>query len=432
MSWLQRALHAVGLSKRDLASDVIGWTDRSGRRLGGPHGVTPESALRHSAVWACLRLRANLISTMPVDVFRTVDGVLVEVTKPAWLKSPSPGVDITQWMWSTQVDLDRYGNTFGLITAKDAAGRPAQIELLAAGEVSVLTKGRKITGYRIGGEILDPSLIWHEKQYVVAGSPVGLSPIAYAAMSIGGYLSAQQFALDWYTNGAHPGGTLKNTAKTLTPEAAAEMKARFKVAAANREPFVTGSDWEWNTAAGDANSAAFLDEMRYGVTDVARFLDVPADMIDADSATGNITYANVTQRNLQLLVINVGPAVFRRERALSGALAEPRLVKLNSDAMLRMDPQTRAAILAGQVAARLRTPDEARAYDNLRPLTDSDYAQFDRLWPTKQPAPQPVERGGGWALPGGRPVIEVTATHLPAERLAIGSGWTPPGGRDGR
>jgi len=29
--------------------------------------VNSETALRHSAVWAALRLRANLVSTMPVD-----------------------------------------------------------------------------------------------------------------------------------------------------------------------------------------------------------------------------------------------------------------------------------------------------------------------------------------------------------------------------
>ena len=44
---------------------------------GGAAAVTNETALRHSAVWACLRLRANLISTMPVDLYRKVDGIQV-------------------------------------------------------------------------------------------------------------------------------------------------------------------------------------------------------------------------------------------------------------------------------------------------------------------------------------------------------------------
>lgn len=51
-----------------------------GRR--GAAVVTSETALRHSAVWACLRLRANLVSTMPLDLYRRVNGVQIEVPKP--------------------------------------------------------------------------------------------------------------------------------------------------------------------------------------------------------------------------------------------------------------------------------------------------------------------------------------------------------------
>jgi phage portal protein BeeE len=56
--------------------------ERQGRMGNAGVHVTPDSALRHSAVWACLRLRADLVSTMPVDVFRRVNGVQVEVPKP--------------------------------------------------------------------------------------------------------------------------------------------------------------------------------------------------------------------------------------------------------------------------------------------------------------------------------------------------------------
>jgi phage portal protein BeeE len=32
--------------------------------------VTPDQALRHSAVWACTRLLADTVSSLPVDVYR--------------------------------------------------------------------------------------------------------------------------------------------------------------------------------------------------------------------------------------------------------------------------------------------------------------------------------------------------------------------------
>jgi hypothetical protein len=38
-----------------------------------------------------------------------------------------------------------------------------------------------ILEYRIRGKLYDPEHIWHEKQFTVAGLPVGLSPIDHAA-----------------------------------------------------------------------------------------------------------------------------------------------------------------------------------------------------------------------------------------------------------
>lgn len=411
-----------GGQKRDLASDQIGWQYRSGA-LRGSQRVTADTALRHSAVWACLRLRANLLSSLPIDVFREVAGVQVEVSKPQVLVTPEPDVDITEWLWASQMDLDRYGNCFGIITARDAAGRPTQVELVAAGDVTVRTSGRRITQYRVGTERFDPGLIWHERQYKPAGSPLGLSPIAYAAWSIGGYLSAQQFALDWYASGAAPIGVLRNTEKTVVKGIAAEAKAMFKSSVENRDIFVTGKDWEWSPSQGDANSAAFLDEMRYGVTDVCRFLDVPGDMIDAPSNGSSITYANITQRNVQLLVTSLGPTVTRRERALSTrVVAGPRFVKLNRAALLAMDPETRARVLTGQVAARVLTPNEARALDDRPPFTEDDYAEFDRVFGApRQPVEATQQRGPDWWP---RPQVQVVGVRSP---LAIESGWVAPG-----
>src|SRR5213595_2599314 len=86
----------------------------------GSVNVTTDSALTHSAVWAAVRLRADLISSMPIDCFRRLpaDGVDVEVNKPRVLVTPSSHgegqpLGMPEWMYSTQVDLDRVGNTFG-------------------------------------------------------------------------------------------------------------------------------------------------------------------------------------------------------------------------------------------------------------------------------------------------------------------------------
>lgn len=367
------------------AADLI--PDRSARTVSTPK-ITNDTALRHSAIWACLRLRANLVSTMPVDLYRRVDGIQVEVPKPPVLINPGGDqVDMVEWMYSSQFDLDRAGNTVGLITARDGLGLPARIDLQPIGEVTVKGTGSEITKYKICGQEYDPSEVWHERQYTVAGCPLGLSPIAYAAWSISEYLSIQQFALDWFGTGGMPAAMLRNTAKTINGDQASEIKQRFKAATANRDLFVTGMDWEYKMIQAEQAGSDWLAAKQFGITDIARFFDCPADLIDSAAMGSSLTYANISQRNLQFLIMSLGPAIVRRENALNKLTPKPRYVKLNTDALLRMDPAARVTSLAAAVNARILAPSEARELQDRQPFTDSQYAEFDRLFGSKNPAP---------------------------------------------
>jgi HK97 family phage portal protein len=367
--------------------------ERPGARRTGSGPITNDTALRHSAVWAALRLRADLISTMPIDAYRTVGGIQVEVTKPPVLLAPGgERLKVHEWMYSTQVDLDRAGNCFGIITARDGLGLPARIDLVDLATVSVVYRDGQLAGYRIGGKWYDPHEVWHERQYPLAGLAVGLSPVAYAAWSIGQYLSAQQFALDWFSGGAIPAAELKNTAKTLTKGESAEIKAAYKATVGAGDVFVHGSDWEFKPIQAQASDSNFLATQQLGTSDIARFFGVPADLIDAAVSGQSVTYANISQRNLQLLIMNIGPAVFRREAALGDLLPKPRFVKLNSDALLRMDPKTRSEMLGQQVRDRLVAPSEARSLENRQPFTAEQLAEFDRLFGAPKAAqPQTVQ-----------------------------------------
>lgn len=352
---------------------------RNTKSAGRP--VSSEEAMRHSVVWACLRLRADLISTSPVDVYREVGGRSVEVPKPPVLVTPGGSrVDITEWLYSSQVDLDRFGNTFGLITARDGLGFPARIDLMPAESVAVITKNGEVTGYRSGGVVHAPGDVWHEKQFTVAGLPVGLSPIAFAALSLSTGLSAQEFAADWFDGSAVPVAHLKNTTQTLDGKQAEEIKDRYNRSVRNGDMFVTGSDWEYQMMGAKASESGFLDAIHASSSDMCRFLGVPGDMVDVNESTGSITYASITQRNLQLLIMNLGPAVTRRERALSGLLSKPRYVKLNTDAVvLRMDPTSRAQMNKTLIESHQRTPSEVREKDDLPPFTPEQIAEIQAL-----------------------------------------------------
>jgi HK97 family phage portal protein len=378
--------------RREAVSNVSGIPPRNPSKTGSVY-VTSDSAMRHSAVWACLRLRNDLISTMPVDVFRRIEGRQVELpTPPVFVEPGGVHVDWCEFMYSSGVDLDRAGNTIGLITEVNGLGLPARIDLKSLSECTVLRDKGELK-YRIEGKVYPPEKVWHEKQFTMAGLDVGLSPVAYAAWSIGEYLSIQQFALDWFGGGAVPKARLRNNAKVVSPDEANKIKERYRASVSNGDLFVTGSDWEYDMIQAQAQDRSWIEGKRAGISDVARFFGCPGDLIDAAVATGSITYANITQRNLQLLITNLGPAIVRRERTFSRRLLpRPRFVKLNSDALLRMDPETRERVIRSKVESRRMTPSEARELDNLPPFTDAQLAEFDRVYGAPRVAPTPAER----------------------------------------
>lgn len=355
-------------------------------RTGSKQGavlVTHDRAMRHSGVWAATRLRADLVSTFPVGVFRdnplTKSGVPIETNKPPIIVMPGgTSMDFVDWMWASQHDLDTVGNSIGIITARNGIstqwypeGLPSEIQLQDTRSCSVIVwKGETL--YRIGGKTYAKRDIYHERQFPWPGTPVGLNPLLYAAMSVGEYLSLQQYGLDWFAGGGIPKAWMKNTVKRLDETARDNAKSWYREVVHNGDVMVTGNDWEYNMIQADQAGMEWLEGRRYGMSDIARFFGVPADLIDAAVSGQSITYANITQRNLEFLIMHLGPAVMRREKNLTNLLPQPRYVKLNTDALLRMDPQTRQDVLRSKLETWQLTLDEAREIEDNAPLTKSE------------------------------------------------------------
>lgn len=379
-----------GKQERFLNATDLVMRERMGRSGKGSH-VSRKEAMSHSAVWASLRLRADLISSMPVDIFRRVDGVQVEISKPpVFLEPGGPSLRWKEFVYSTQVDLDSAGNTVGIITARDSYRIPQRIELVSIDDVTFKGKGANLEAVRIGRTDYDPTDVWHEKQFTMSGLPIGLSPIAYAAKTLNAYLTAQQFAADWFGNGTVPGGHLKNVAKALDKNEAASIKANFKASVETGDVWVSGNDWEFNMLAAKASESQFIEQMQFSLADATRFLGVPGDVIDVAMQGQSITYANISQRNLQLLIMNLGPAIDRREEAWSyGLLPRPRYAKANTSALLRMDTKSRLEAHKLAIDSRIYPPSRALDLENMSPLTQEEIAEFAELFPNRAPAQAP-------------------------------------------
>jgi HK97 family phage portal protein len=356
--------------------------------------LTPDNALRQSAVWAALRLRADLISTFPIDVFRMSGGVQVEVEKPPVLINPSGNtITMREFLYSTQIDLDLVGNAYGIIREKDAFGIPRRIDLLAHTDVRPNVKNDVVT-YQVKNETYTADEIWHERQFTLPGLIMGLSPIAYAAWSLGLWESALDFAADWFNNSRMiPTVHLQNIAKVLGDGEADKAKDRYKIAVEGRDAFVSGKDWTFATVQTPMADAQFLETRKLSEVDAVRFFGVPGDLIEVQGNASSVTYANITERNLQFLIMNLGPAIIRREEALTRLVSSPRFVKMNTSAILRMDPKSQSDQLIAEVQGKITAPSEARALMNRAPFTSAQIDEFAVLFPKPAPSSIPSKTG---------------------------------------
>ncbi len=375
----------MSLLRRGLAGEqVISGVSKPGITALSRAGTS--TALNQSVVWASMRLRASTEALMPVDVFRRIDGAAMEVPKPPVLVTPSFFAEghpdtIADWLYAGRMSLDGYGNSFGEIVARNAIGLPQRIQLVPAEDVRCRVKSTQIVEYRFGGKVMDPSRVWHERQYLMGGNPVGLGPLAHAALSVATSAAAREFLAEWFGNHAAPGGHFKKTDRVLAPGDAESIESRFNERVRAGGLLVTGSDWTYSPIQAKAAEAGLLEAINATALDQVRFLGVMADMVDVALDGGSaITYANITQKNMQYLVMNMGHPLKARDDALSTLTPKPQFVKLNRSAFLAMDPLTRAELMKSRIDSRTLTPSEARALEDQPRLTDDDIAEFDRLF----------------------------------------------------
>src|SRR5215208_1051233 len=201
--------------------------------------VNPQTALQHSAVWACVDLIASAISTLPLHAYRR--GELEPLPDlPPLLRQPSGTMDLVDFLYAALQSLLVRGNAYGLIVDRAGAGLlPAQVELLDPNRVQVQVDSRLI--WRIDGHEVDPASIWHVRAFTAPGQVLGLSPIAHARQAIGLGLGAEKYAAKFFGESAIPSGILTSD-MDIKQERADQLKARWREAhAARRDIAVLGN-----------------------------------------------------------------------------------------------------------------------------------------------------------------------------------------------
>ncbi len=356
------------------ADDVLAMMNDRRRTGTMPPVVTTDSAMRLSAVWACIRLLAGLGSTLPLDQQRRRDGLTVDVPRSVLFDRPQPGVTLSTWLYQVWSSLLTAGNAYGLVTSVGANGYPTTVELLDPSVVQWRADERDgwvVTVDRQDMRRYPEGPLWHVPIFTMPGAPYGLSPVQHAKQTIAGGLSAERFGTDFFTGGGTPNAILYSDTE-LTQEQAQGIKSAFVGSTAgNREPAVMGAGLRYERISVAPDEAQFLDQQRFTVEQIARIYGIAPEMIGGATSGSSVTYANREQRAADFLTFGLMPYLIALEDGLSSLVPGPNRVKFNVDGVLRSDLKTRYEAHAVAITSGFLTVNEVRQIEDRPPLPET-------------------------------------------------------------
>jgi HK97 family phage portal protein len=364
-----------------------------------------EASLQRVAVWASVALLAGVAGMLPVDAFTHGGAGKRERPLPGWMEDPAgDGYGLGDWNYQYVVSHLLRGNGYGMIVARGRTGLPEQIVLQHPDEVGVRRDPNSgLPEWRVCGQPVARSEMWHQRAYPVPGRIQGLSPIAHQALTLGLGLALLRFGNQFFTDGAHPTAMLKTT-QNLKESQARTAKQRFLAAIAGREPVVLGGDWEFKAIQIAPEESQFIESNKMTSAECARIFGPGVPEILGYETGGTMTYSNIEQRNIQLLIYAIDPWLVRLERALTGCLPTGQYVKINRKALLRTDLLTRMQAYQLAIRNHIQAPSEVREIEDMPPLTPEQQAEFPAITsgpvhgappPNPHPAADPIAGGGG-------------------------------------
>jgi HK97 family phage portal protein len=340
--------------------------------------VTADSSLQLLAVYGSVRLISDSISTLPVDVYREVNGEKVEVSPPSWLEKPTTSLWFTEWCSQVLSSLLLHGNAYLAVT-RSSTGSIAEVIPLDPIMVEPRRTSPSQLVYIVGGQPYTGEIV-HIKGLMMAGSDVGLSPIEAARQSIGLGLSAQQYGAEFFNGEGNMPGVIEMPGKASVDQMTSMAKAwQRKRSRANKGlPGVLEGGAVWKPTGVTNEQAQFLATRKFTAAEIAgqMFLLDPSDLGIPVEGT-SLTYANLEQRNARRVQVTLLPWMVRVEQAISMLLARPRFMRFNAEGLLRGDTMTRFQAYQVGIQNGFLLPNEARDLEDLLPLPDSPPAPED-------------------------------------------------------
>lgn len=346
--------------------------------------VSADSAMRLTAVYACVRILSETMASLPFVLYRTdASGGKVRVTNH-WLyrlfaRRPNRFQNPFEWREMMQGHLALRGNAYNRIVS-NARGEITElvpihpdrirIELLPSGEF------RYRVTERDGREsVLPRGEVWHLRGLSSDGL-LGMSPIEIARESVGMALAAQDYGARFFANDAKPtGGWIEFPGSFKDAEAKKVFRESYQQAqsGANRgKVLVLENGMKFHEVGVTNRDAQFLELRKFQITDIARLFRVPPHMIgDLDRAT----FSNIEQQSLEFVMHTMTPWAERWEACIEAELLpddDGLEVEFDFANLMRGDAASRAGYYQSGIQNGWLTRNEARLAENLNPLEGLD------------------------------------------------------------
>lgn len=355
--------------------------DQQTTPMGGT--VSVETALKLSAVWACVKLRGETISTLPLHLYDRDHRLAAELPLYALLHdAPNADMAASEFWQMIAASLDLWGNAYALIVR--AGGRVVALDPLDPQAMRVARDDRGAIVYRYDKRGYDSAYsedeILHLRGFTLDGL-TGLSPIQYAAHTIGAQIDLNKASANDWKNGLKIGAIFKFPS-LLTEEQRTVFRknlARYQDADTSDNNILLENGIDAASAEGiriNPKDAQMLESRVFGIEEICRAFGVPPQLIGSTDKASSWA-SSLEGMNQGFLDYSLRPTLVRIEQTLARKLLTPAergryRAKFAVEGLLRANSGDRANFYSQMVQNGIMSRNEVRRLEDLPPVAGGD------------------------------------------------------------
>lgn len=346
--------------------------------------MNEKTAMQCTAVFACVRILAETIASLPLVVYRRLLGGGKERATDHYLypllhDQPNPEMTSFEFRETLMGHLALRGNAYAEIE-RDNAGWPVALWPLRPDRMQVGYDDRGLRYDYIlpNGEpvILRQQNIMHIRGLSGDGL-VGYSPIRMAREAIGLALATEEFGARFFGQGAHPGGIVEYPGK-LSEEAYKRYKQSVQEAYGGlgkaHRLMVLEEGLKYTQVGIPPEDAQFLSTREFQVIEIARIFRIPPYLLQDFSRA---TFSNVEHTAISFVVHTVRPWLVRWEQAIKRDLflpgeRETYFAEFLVDGLLRGDIESRYRAYSVARQWGWMSANDVRELENMNPISGGD------------------------------------------------------------